>query len=345
MACRSGFSSWGGHTATLNCLVRLCCWNKLSALTTACRWRFRGDVSKTVKSGLQTISRNARHSPDSERRHWPQGRLAAAGRGKVGAFGGIGRRVVPASGAHRRDERAPGYCSGRIGVDADDHAVAEGDLRCGDVGHLGAQSRRQEPKMALARSRLPAIHRDLTGRELVLDEDRQVDGDGRDTAHHNSRTRCCGGLRSPATEANNPRSARLSAMPKAPFSTLSHTAHDFGSPRGGEDQGLVDVHRRPPCRRRRYAVCASPALGGICHVSITKHSLDQFRIRLHRRRARSFHGSPPHRRSNNSSGSGRPNGRLGGIIAARFRNSGVKTIRLSVEQRHNAPAQAFARSS
>jgi hypothetical protein len=27
-------------------LVRLCCWNTLSALTVACRWRFRGDVSK-----------------------------------------------------------------------------------------------------------------------------------------------------------------------------------------------------------------------------------------------------------------------------------------------------------
>jgi hypothetical protein len=80
MACRSGFSSWGARTATLNYLVPLCCWNKLSALTAACRWRFRGDVSKTVKSGPQTISRNVRYSPNSERRHWPQGWLASAGR-------------------------------------------------------------------------------------------------------------------------------------------------------------------------------------------------------------------------------------------------------------------------
>src|SRR5262245_59770895 len=51
MGYRLGFSSWDGHTAMLSCLVRRCCWNKLSALIVACLWRFRGHrCSSEVRS-------------------------------------------------------------------------------------------------------------------------------------------------------------------------------------------------------------------------------------------------------------------------------------------------------
>src|SRR5262249_39052817 len=51
MGYRLGFSSWDGHTAMLSCLVRRCCWNKLSALIVACLWSFRGHrCSSEVRS-------------------------------------------------------------------------------------------------------------------------------------------------------------------------------------------------------------------------------------------------------------------------------------------------------
>src|SRR5215470_20015528 len=65
MGCRLAFSSWGGHMAMLSCLVRLCYWNKLLALTVAYLWRFRGDYSWIIRDAWRAAACDSLALPTS----------------------------------------------------------------------------------------------------------------------------------------------------------------------------------------------------------------------------------------------------------------------------------------